>query len=39
MTDFKKQFDEIYELGYNHGYSIGTKDAQIEQLKKEIEEL
>lgn len=35
----KDSLQEMYDLGYKHGYEMAKKDAQIEQLKKETEAL
>lgn len=30
---------ELYELGVEHGRKLAAKEAELEQLKKEVEEL
>lgn len=35
--NLKASFNEIYDLGYKHGYAIAKKDFEIEQLESEID--
>jgi CRISPR/Cas system CSM-associated protein Csm2 small subunit len=39
MSSYEEHLNELYELGYKHGYTIGRKDEKIEQLRKELGEL
>jgi len=37
--NYETSLKEMYELGVKHGIEIGKRDAELEQLKKEIKEL
>lgn len=39
MSEYADSSIEMYELGKKHGYELGKKDAEIEQLEKEIKNL
>jgi hypothetical protein len=33
----KDSLQEMYDLGYKHGYEMAKKDAELENLKAELE--
>ena len=37
--DIKNNLQEIYDLGFAHGYELAQKDIELKQLTKEVEEL
>lgn len=37
--ELKKALDQMYDLGYKHGYEMAKRDMQIKQLEDEIERL
>lgn len=37
--ELAKALRDMYDLGYKHGYSIALKEAKLEKLTKELEDL
>lgn len=35
----KSDYQEMYDLGYEHGYNMALKEMELKKLKKELEEL
>jgi hypothetical protein len=39
MDKVSDSLQQMYDLGYKHGYEMRLRDAKIERLSKEIEEI
>lgn len=36
IKEYRKSLQEMYDLGYGHGYNQAKRDAEIEKLKEQL---